>query len=412
MTGTGAAQLLVMALMPIMSRVYSTTEYGIFQVYASVVALVSAIATLRYDMAIMLPKEDSKARVLKSTVTWIAFFTGVLATAVCVLFAPWIAKLMNAPAIAPWLVLVGLSTFTLGEIAALSYWLNRKNRYTDMGKNRVLQSGVTAVAQILLGLGKFLGVGGLVIGSLIGQVVSIFGLRRKTPDVREGPKPTRAERLALMRRYRRMPLLNAPTALVDAVRLNGITLLIGAYSLSVLGQFSMAWRMVEVPAALISSALAQVFFQRLAVAERGTMYRAAKQSIVRSAAFGILPFLTLYLISPWIFPFVFGEKWDMSGIYAQALIPWLFMNLITSPISTIFVVTERQHVMLIFSVLYAAVPLGVLVFFSADLTRAIFIMGFSMAAMLVVFVFLALHAAKRFDAGAAPGPTQIDSETD
>lgn len=402
MTGTAAAQLLVMAMMPILSRLYSPEQYGVFAVYTSVVALVTAVATLRYDMAIMLPKQDHQAKVLKSTVTWIAFGTGILASGACLLLAPAIARMMNAPEVAPWLALVGVSTFTLGEISALVFWLNRKNQYGEISKNRVLQSGSTALTQVLLGIPKVFGVGGLILGTLVGQAISIIGLRRRSPEVKLSPRPALSERTALMKRYRRMPLLNAPTALIDAVRLNGINLLIGVYSMGALGQFSMAWRMVEVPAALISSALAQVFFQRLSVVERGKMFTAAKQSIVRSALFGFLPFLTLFLISPWVFPVFFGAEWDDAGRYAQALVPWLFMNLITSPISTIFVVTEKQHVMLLFSIAYMAVPLAIIWALSADMMLAVFVMGLGMAGMLVIFVVIALVTAKRFDASPNP----------
>ncbi|WP_125609607.1 oligosaccharide flippase family protein [Specibacter cremeus] len=410
MTGTATAQLVVLALTPILSRIYTPADYGLFAVYSSIVALVSAVATLRYDMAIMLPKDDDTARTLKSTVTWIAFLTGVLASLVCLVAAPQLASLMNAPAVGPWLVLVGLSTFTLGEISALVYWLNRHSRYKQISTNRVLQSGATAVVQILLGLTRALGVGGLILGTIVGQIVSIVGLRRKTPDLAPSTAPTVHERLSVMNRYRRMPLLNAPTALIDAVRINGINLLIGFYSIASLGQFSMAWRMVEVPAALISSALAQVFFQKLSVVSPGHMYDAAKKSVVRSAAFGAVPFVLVYVLAPWVFPVFFGSNWDLAGPYAQALVPWLFMNLVTSPISTIFVITEKQHVLLLFSAVFMVVPLAIIVTMNANMLQAVFTMGLAMAAMLLIFVALAFRVARRYDSVPNHGPVMSETE--
>ncbi len=400
MSGTALAQVVVMALMPVLSRLYTPEQFGVLAAFTSVVAIISAVAALKYDMAIMLPERDEDAIVLKRTVTWIAFLSGVFATIACLLLARPIAELINAPDVAPWLAIAGLSAFTLAEIAALGYWLNRKSRYSEMAGNRVVQSGSTAVLQVLFGLLKPLGAGGLILGTILGQLISILALRRKTPELRRGAGPSLHARTTLLRRYRRMPLLNAPTALIDALRMNGILLVIATISLSSLGQFSMAWRMVEVPAALISGALAQVFFQRLSVTPPGQMRAAVLKSVARSALFGALPFVLVFVLSPWLFPLAFGADWDQAGHFARALVPWLFMNLITSPISTIFVVTERQHIMLAYSIIFTIVPIGTIILLSADMLLAVTVMSWAMAGMLMIFVFLAIWVARGYDQGA------------
>ncbi|MBC9944644.1 oligosaccharide flippase family protein [Leucobacter sp. cx-328] len=397
MSGTALAQVVVLAMMPFIARLYTPEQFGILASFASVVAIIAAIATLKYDMAIMLPAQDDSAVILARTARWVSFGMCLVSTVIIVIISPWLADLINSPEVAPWLALTGIAAFTLTEIAILGFWLNRKSRYKAIAANRVLQSGTTAGAQLLLGFVKPLGAGGLIIGTLVGQVVSIFALRRKTPELREGPKPTLQQRKRLLRRYRSMAIFNAPTALIDAVRMNGINLLIAAVSVSALGQFSMAWRMVEVPAALISAALAQVFFQRFSVVQRGDMLSSVLSSIKKSALFGIVPFALVWVLSPWLFPFVFGPEWADSGRYAQALVPWLFMNLITSPISTIFVVTERQHISLIFSIVFTAVPFAVILLLKDTIMMAIFSMGIAMAVMLALYVFLAIAVAKRFD---------------
>lgn len=398
MSGTAAAQVLVMALTPLLSRLYTPADFGILAAFTSVVALVSAIATLRYDMAIMLPKSDDDAAALKSTATMIAFAVGIVTTIVMLFAGAPIAQAINAPEAAPWLVLAGLAAFTLAEIGALGYWLNRQSRYGDMARNRVLQSGTTALAQLALAFAKPLGAGGLILGTIVGQAVSILGLRRKSRDLGDYPAPSWGRRKYLVARYRRMPLWNAPTALVDAVRMNGINLAIAAISIGALGQFSMAWRMVEVPAALIGSALAQVFFQRLSVVPQGEMRRAVQLSVVRSALLGIVPFALVFALSPLLFPIVFGAEWDDAGLFAQALTPWLFLNLVTSPISTIFVVLEKQHVSLFFSVVYTIVPLSILLIWgSADLIATVYWMGGAMALMLIGFIVIALVIAHGYD---------------
>ncbi|MFQ4147214.1 oligosaccharide flippase family protein [Arthrobacter sp. LAPM80] len=406
LTGTAAAQLLMLLLTPVLSRLYSPEAYGLFSLYSSIVATVTVIAALRYDMAIMLPKSDADAKVLKKGVSRLILAVSITATLVCGIGAPLIADAMGKPELAPWLWLVGLSIFTLAEISALTYWLNRRSDYKAIGINRVLQSGGTAIAQLLLALGKIGGVAGLILGTLIGQTAALLTLRHKGRDVRQGLDESHKTIRGLFGRYRRMPLLNGPNALVDAVRTNGINIIIAiVYSGPLLGQFFMAWKLLEVPLGLINGALAQVFFQRLAVMERGTMFAFAKSSVFRSAILGVVPFALIYWLSPWAFPVVLGAEWAEAGLIARALVPWLFMSLITSPISTIFVVTETQHLMLIHAIFYTAVPLSLLYFLSGDIVANLTIVAFAMAGILIIFTMLALWVGYRYDRQPEPDQT-------
>jgi O-antigen/teichoic acid export membrane protein len=408
-TGTAASQVIVILLTLVLTRIYSPAAFGQFAVYTSIVAIIAVIATLRYDMAIMLPKSDANAAVLKSVVTRSVLIVSVLATLACGLSAPLLVKLFNAPDLGGWLWLAGLSVFALGEVAGLTYWLNRQKRYRDIGINRIQQSGTSALAQLGFGVAQMTGIGGLLLGQLLGQFGAIATLRWKTRRVNQLRQEATGTPVELMKRYKKMPLLNGPTALIDAIRLNGINILIGAYSVAQLGQFSMAWRLLEVPAALISGALSQVFFQRFAVTERGSMFDFTRKSVVRTAAVAVVPFALIYVLAPPLFPIILGSQWDQAGYYAQALVPWLFMNVITSPISTLFVVVEAQQHLFAFSAVYMVVPLAILSLFQGDLAAAITIVGWAMAGTLCIMLVLAFWVARRHDRRSGASKTNAES---
>ena len=50
----------------------------------------------------------------------------------------------------------------------------------------------------------------------------------------------------------------------------------------------------------------------------------------------------LYIVIPGLFAFVFGEEWRVAGEYSRILIPYLFMNFLISPISSIPIILNKQ----------------------------------------------------------------------
>ena len=60
-TGTFLAQIVPLAVSPLLTRIYSPGDFGLFSVYMSLISVLSAVVTGRYEYAIMLPQEDDDA---------------------------------------------------------------------------------------------------------------------------------------------------------------------------------------------------------------------------------------------------------------------------------------------------------------------------------------------------------------
>ena len=117
----------------------------------------------------------------------------------------------------------------------------------------------------------------------------------------------------------------------------------------------------------------------------------------RTGLAAVAPFALLYLLAPWLFPLVFGATWHDAGYYARALTPWLFMSVMTSPISNIFIVTERQSRLLAFAVAYCVAPLTWLWISRLDMMLTAIVLGWLMAGMLAVQLVMALAVARDYD---------------
>ena len=63
-TGTVLANLIVVALQPLLSRIYSPEEFGTFTIYLSIIGMLAPAGSLKFEGAIVLPESDKKASAL------------------------------------------------------------------------------------------------------------------------------------------------------------------------------------------------------------------------------------------------------------------------------------------------------------------------------------------------------------
>ncbi|MBK7683641.1 MAG: hypothetical protein IPJ26_14755 [Bacteroidetes bacterium] len=50
LTGTGLGQFITLLASPILSRIYSPAEYGVFTLFVSTASMMAAISAARYDL--------------------------------------------------------------------------------------------------------------------------------------------------------------------------------------------------------------------------------------------------------------------------------------------------------------------------------------------------------------------------
>ena len=396
LSGTAFAQLFGLAMTIPLARLYGPEQFGFFAIIQSVVAVGTTIASLRYDKAIVLPKTDLEARVLQRLASRSILIVSLLFSATMLAGSSWVSARYHNQALAYVLISGGLVVYMTSQIANRQFWLTRKTQFRAIASNRVIGSVAAGSFQILAALltRSFVG---LVVGLILGQMLTLLLVNRRIPDLRL-PLPEEAPTMrAMAKRYKKMPLLDGPNALLDVIRTSGINVLIGNITVDGLGQYSMAYRATGAPGSLINGAIAQVFLQRMSVARHGEMRSLIRSILVRLGLVGIPVFVAYYLTAPTLLPFIFGSQWEDSGRLAQALVPWILMLTITAPLPNLFIVAERQGLLLAFNTLYTALPLTFLALSQWALIETVQALGWMMAACLGLLLLLAWFVAQQFD---------------
>ncbi len=353
-SGSVASQVLGILLLPIVSRIYSPDDFGIFQLFLAISGILVIVSTFSYQFAIMLPKTEEDAANVTSVCMVLVTLTSLL-IGVIVLFIPGnVDDIFKTPGISTYLPLLPLITFLNGIFFVQNYWLSRRTRFGVISGSRVTNTLTTKVLQI--GLAKpsvtpFGLIGGYIAGFAFADLVMLKGVKK---DIQVFKKVSIKRMKELAIQYKHFPLFSSWSSIANTISPQVPSFLLAFfYSTSVVGHFSLANQVVNLPMGIVGSAIGQVFFQKVSEVKngngKGDMKTIVGEVYNKLISIGLFPMILLILIGEQIFTFVFGNEWGIAGTYVKILIPWIFLVFLSSPITTLYNVFEKQKVWLTFS---------------------------------------------------------------
>jgi O-antigen/teichoic acid export membrane protein len=376
--GASAAQLIPLAIAPVLTRLYSPEEYGILAILGSISAILTAVAAGRYTMAILLPDNDRDA----VQITGLALFLAASVSALLLILVPIAHWALDGVGVVHrlggWIYLIPVSVFLSSMFESLGYFGLRKDKVGEMARANVLRTTVSGGTQVSLGL---LGVGlpGLLGGYLIGlasgnaRLIRIYANSLRTYRLRWSRMRSMAGT------YSNFPKFDLWANLANSLSYNVFAIGVGAiYSYQAAGQYALAYRFTALPSVLVGVALSQVYMREAArrVQAPALALRAFYRTTTTLAAVSVVPMLVIALWGQEIFGLVFGPQWHLSGILASAMIPLVAARFISSPLTSVFLIYGRQRFFLLFQVILLATVL-------TTMTIA-FRLGWSLQGLLVV----------------------------
>ena len=353
-TGTMLAQAIPFLFEPVISRLFLPEEFGVFELYVAFVMMIGSIATLRYEMAIILPSNHLKAVNIMGLSFLFTIIISLLSLLGFAFFGDIISQVLNNTQITNyyWLIPVGILVF--GTYRSLSYWFMRKKSFALIGATKITESTTKATTTTAFGFLHFSSFG-LIFGQFLGQLFSTIPLLWQLfKKDRKLMSFISWEQMKLQaKEYIIFPKVNVPQTIIDMLQLSGVIFIISAYfNPDILGQYSKAIRIMLIPLSLIGTSINQVFYQKAAnLFQKGENIRpqTVKISLILALISG--PFIIIgILYSPQIFTFVLGENWYEAGAFASILLPWFFIKFILSVAISIPLIVNEQKTFLSISI--------------------------------------------------------------
>ncbi len=361
MSGSGLAQVITLAVSPILTRLYSPEDFGVYALYVAIASIMTVLVTGRYELAILLPKDNRNALNVVALSMILSCIISTLLLLLILIFHSSITEFLDAPELAEWLYWIPASTLLMGCYTSLSYWSNRKAYYQRLAISRVVQTGSTSFMQLGVKNAN-VGAGGLIIGSLAGQFLAGAVLAHLIYlEEQKKIKALRWKRMLKMAHTYR----NFPRFLIVAHGLNTVSgqipllLLSSLFNTATAGFYILIQRVMGAPMLLVAGAIGDVFRQEASQAyiNVGSCRDIYIKTFKRLLILSVLPFMIFFLLAPTFFGWFFGESWRVAGEYAQILTPMFFLQFTISPISQVTFFAEKQKIDLAWQICFIALVL-------------------------------------------------------
>lgn len=353
-SGTTVAQVISIGISPILARMYTEVDFGLFASFSALVGFVSLLVGARYEGAILLPKKNEDAINLLALSLILNIFISVLFLIgvfgfVSIQYPNQEVELLN------WYYLAPVFTMFTGFAQSINNWYNRKKQYKKIVYYRVSNSVLNSGGALTFGLSKT-GPNGMILALIMSSIVSIslflIDIKNDIIEFRSAISLTRMKQLAID--YKRFPLTNSIQSLSDAFQVYGIVCFIDYFfGKLILGVYSLSFRVLQMPMNFVGGAISQVFYQQASDTynEGGDLQSLVRSTIKKSVLIAIPILVILLFFGPQLFAFVFGTKWYNAGVYAQLLSPWILLDFVRAPLSQIPIIIGRQNKLLMISML-------------------------------------------------------------
>lgn len=344
MKGTALGQALGLLVLPLLSRLYSPADFGLFQMYQSAMLVLVVFVSFRFEVALL---RASNQRELQATLalciisTIINAFLISVAWFFLVQFEPDIYKAFAVPP-----AIVFFAVLLIGTFQFLGFLVTREELYSEIGNSKVVQA--SSYSLIASALGIFALSAGMIIADIAGRLFgSIWSFRSLKVGTFSGLSDiAKGDLLKAAVKFREFPLIAVFGGIINSLGAILTPVLIYAkFSPEISGQFSLVERTISLPLAMLVTSISQVFmadFSRLVREDPAQLAPLFRRLVRNLVVMALVPAVILFVICPPLYRIVFGSEWALAGQLAQLMIPAYALIFVIGGVNMTLMLLGRQ----------------------------------------------------------------------
>ncbi|TPR59617.1 lipopolysaccharide biosynthesis protein [Enterococcus sp. OL5] len=340
--GSMISQTITMLMSPVSTRLFSSTELGIYTLLISFSAIFEPVICGKYDLAIVRAEEKEVKPLIQGSFLFSVFFSIIISLLYCI-FLYLNPTIYSSIGFVAWLLPIMLLITSVNNI--LTSYNNRESEYKIISQSFVIKSASQNLLMLIFGLLNF-STNALIYSKYISN---FFGMGKQS-------KSLRLRRLGLMQlnpleirgslfKYRNQLFFNMPAQFLNSLSYSSLNFFISAlFGIHIFGYYSLTYRMLGLPLTLISVNMSKVFYKN--AVEELNRFNNFKNSFLKSFMFlsimASLMVIILVIFGPQLFSIVFGSEWGISGEYIRILAPMYGIRLVTSALTPSLIVAGKQ----------------------------------------------------------------------
>lgn len=350
LSGTAIAQCVTFLAYPVIARLFSSEDFGIYTTILSYIDILVILSTARYDQAIMISKDINEvAAIAKLCRILCLIVTALVTTTTCLIIA-----FSQTSKLDLMILFIPLLVFFSGQYRIYTILFNKYKEFKRIAVSEITTGITGAGLKIISGIAGLFKIGlplATVLGRIAGNATFYLQLRKKPL-----PKTDKATIIQMMKKHKNFPLFTMPKDFINSFSINlPFTLLAIYFDQAFIGLFSMAFTFTFRPMNILNSAYDKVLYERIS-----TKYLNGQpilKDIVRFFSYNYLVAIPLFIIAfifaeP-ILTLILGQEWSGTATYFRYMIPWIGVMLISSSISFVpYLFNKQRNEALLYALLF------------------------------------------------------------
>jgi len=356
------AQLLNFLVSPLLSRLFTPQEFGLVGVFSSIVALTSVLSTGRYEMAMVLTRNDTDRSRLYSLCVRLLCAVAFLFLVIEWLYSP-IGKALLHVGYEDVGLIFPFALFSVSFLNIQQSYYTKEKRFSEISLAQVSGSVSANAFRVLSGL---LGGGGLcllyatITQNAVAWLKLLLSRRNKKDECTESESISVIE---VARKYIDYPKFRMFQDLISAITFNVPQVFLSLQKdLDSVGYYVFAYRIIQAPCVVIREALRKIIMQRFSsqcddveALRKKTVYYTGMILLL------VLPIPVFFAVfNTGLFSLIFGENWAKSGEYAIWISIWVYSFIFIMPISVALSMVGKSSLLFVYESIAGVVRVSVL----------------------------------------------------
>lgn len=347
-------QIIGFFTLPIVTRLYTAEDLGLFSVFRSVVAPAIVFLCLGYEPSIVLPKTDKEA----SNIFGLSILCTLVNTLVAIVIVAGLSDFFIETFdlrsdLKPFLWLLPVYLFFGGISSASRYWNLRSKGFGRIAIANISSTSIDRGIALSAGFSGFASGFSLIIAGAaeaVSRPIILFAGVWKNYGRFILKSLSWKEIGQVLKKYRKFPFFILPTNVLARLTAEIPVLMLFTYfSDSVVGQYALGLRMLNLPMSLIGNSVGEVYYQRESGKEKRDI-TLLNNLFKRLVLIGIFPFMLLGVVGEELFALIFGADWGEAGVFVQFLSIMIFVRFIVTPASYLSMLLQKQEYSLLLNV--------------------------------------------------------------